>query len=122
MVIFKYIQIYIYIYIYIYIGKPGQYGRVNVSLFIAPTFCALYGNSLLCIGQTHQNTTGHGIGGFYIFFFINTDYPVLSAKLLLYPHIRVNGILIRGIWDACLIVSFAYVTWSYIFGIVILRN
>ena len=43
---------------------------------------AHYCNSLLRIGQTHQNTTGHGIFVVVvdiIIFFINTDYPILPA-------------------------------------------
>ena len=57
-----------------------------------------------------------------ILFFINTDYPVLPAKLPFYPHI------IRVKWDfepgnmGCIVVAFANVTWSYIFIIVILSN
>ena len=53
------------------------------------------------------------------YFLIKTDYPILPAKFPFYPRIRVNGILIREIWDAYLVVSFVNVTWSYIFRIVI---
>ena len=44
---------------------------------------------------------------------------IIAAK---FHFTRLNRILIREIWDAYLVVSFANVTWSYIFRIVILSN
>ena len=41
-------------------GNPGNMGELTFRCSSHPHF-AHYGNSLMCISQTHQNTTGHGI-------------------------------------------------------------
>ena len=84
-------------------GNLGNMGELTFRCSSHP-HCAYYGNSLLRISQTHQNTTRNGIVFcWHHYFLINTDYPVLPAKFPFYPHIRVSGILIREIWDAFLV-------------------